>query len=97
MLYSHIKTLILIITGVGALIISPTRELAQQIALVLQPLADAHGFSSQTFIGGTKLKDEELKEGNGPIKVKVSRKCHLGSLMRLRKIYPFICKLFCWT
>ncbi|XP_071542145.1 uncharacterized protein [Panulirus ornatus] len=48
--------------GVGALIISPTRELAQQIALVLQPLAEAHGFSSQTLTGGTKLKDEDLKE-----------------------------------
>lgn len=50
--------------GVGALIISPTRELAQQIALVLQPLAEAHGFSSQTLTGGSKSKDEDLKEGN---------------------------------
>lgn len=49
--------------GVGALIISPTRELAQQIALVLQPLAEAHGFSSQTLIGGTKLKQPALEEG----------------------------------
>ncbi|KAK7085856.1 ATP-dependent RNA helicase ddx18 [Halocaridina rubra] len=43
--------------GVGALIISPTRELALQTAKLLQPLAEAHGFSSMTFIGGTKVKD----------------------------------------
>ncbi|KAG7163720.1 ATP-dependent RNA helicase HAS1-like, partial [Homarus americanus] len=47
--------------GVGALIITPTRELAQQIALVLKPLANAHGFSSLTLIGGTKLTGVDLK------------------------------------
>ncbi|XP_042231676.1 ATP-dependent RNA helicase has-1-like isoform X1 [Homarus americanus] len=49
--------------GVGALIITPTRELAQQIALVLKPLANAHGFSSLTLIGGTKLTGVDLKNG----------------------------------
>ncbi|XP_069167149.1 probable ATP-dependent RNA helicase pitchoune isoform X2 [Procambarus clarkii] len=50
-------------TGVGALIISPTRELAQQISQVLKPLADVHGFSCLTLIGGTKLADTDLKNG----------------------------------
>lgn len=49
--------------GVGALVISPTRELALQIAQVLKPLAEAHDFSSLTLIGGKKLKEEEKKDG----------------------------------
>lgn len=51
------------LAGVGALVISPTRELALQIAQVLKPLAEAHDFSSLTLIGGKKLKEEEKKDG----------------------------------
>ncbi|KAK8372962.1 hypothetical protein O3P69_015022 [Scylla paramamosain] len=49
--------------GVGALIISPTRELAVQIATVLKPLAEAFGFSSITITGGTKAKSICTKKG----------------------------------
>ncbi|KAK8730732.1 hypothetical protein OTU49_007896 [Cherax quadricarinatus] len=49
--------------GVGALIISPTRELAQQISLVLKPLADVHEFSTLTLIGGTKLTAMAIQNG----------------------------------
>ncbi|KAK3853841.1 hypothetical protein Pcinc_039638 [Petrolisthes cinctipes] len=46
--------------GVGALIISPTRELSQQISSVLQLLAEAHGFSYSTLTGGTKAKQADV-------------------------------------
>lgn len=60
----YVKKLFSFESGVGALIISPTRELAQQIAAVLKPLAEAFGFSSITVTGGTKTKKICIKKGN---------------------------------
>jgi len=45
--------------GVGALIISPTRELATQIFEVLRKVGREHTFSASLVIGGKKLKDEQ--------------------------------------
>jgi ATP-dependent RNA helicase DDX10/DBP4 len=45
--------------GVGALIISPTRELATQIFEVLRKVGREHAFSAGLVIGGKKLKDEQ--------------------------------------
>ncbi|KAI5859174.1 P-loop containing nucleoside triphosphate hydrolase protein [Tricharina praecox] len=45
--------------GVGALIISPTRELATQIFEVLRKVGREHTFSAGLVIGGKKLKDEQ--------------------------------------
>lgn len=45
--------------GVGALIISPTRELATQIFEVLRKIGREHTFSAGLVIGGKKLKDEQ--------------------------------------
>ncbi|KAG6333472.1 hypothetical protein ID866_5621 [Astraeus odoratus] len=44
--------------GLGALIISPTRELAVQIFEVLRSIGCYHGFSAGLVIGGKSLKDE---------------------------------------
>ncbi|KAF8557492.1 DEAD-domain-containing protein [Imleria badia] len=44
--------------GLGALIISPTRELAVQIFDVLRSIGCYHGFSAGLVIGGKNLKDE---------------------------------------
>ena len=44
--------------GPGALIISPTRELAYQIFDVLRKVGCKHTFSAGLVIGGTKLKEE---------------------------------------
>ncbi|EIW79660.1 DEAD-domain-containing protein [Coniophora puteana RWD-64-598 SS2] len=44
--------------GLGALIISPTRELAVQIFDVLRSIGGYHGFSAGLVIGGKNLKDE---------------------------------------
>lgn len=44
--------------GLGALIISPTRELAVQIFEVLRSIGCFHGFSAGLVIGGKSLKDE---------------------------------------
>ncbi|XP_050713315.1 uncharacterized protein LOC126996660 isoform X2 [Eriocheir sinensis] len=49
--------------GVGALIISPTRELAKQISTVLNPLAEAFGFSCALVTGGTKVKCTHIEKG----------------------------------
>ncbi|KAK7043745.1 ATP-dependent RNA helicase dbp4 [Paramarasmius palmivorus] len=44
--------------GLGALIISPTRELAVQIFQVLRSIGGYHSFSAGLVIGGKNLKDE---------------------------------------
>ncbi|THV08033.1 DEAD-domain-containing protein [Dendrothele bispora CBS 962.96] len=44
--------------GLGALIISPTRELAVQIFEVLRSIGGYHSFSAGLVIGGKNLKDE---------------------------------------
>ncbi|KAM5542404.1 hypothetical protein V8D89_003863 [Ganoderma adspersum] len=44
--------------GLGALIISPTRELAVQIFDVLRSIGGFHSFSAGLVIGGKNLKDE---------------------------------------
>ncbi|KAI0791502.1 DEAD-domain-containing protein [Irpex lacteus] len=44
--------------GLGALIISPTRELAVQIFEVLRSIGGYHTFSAGLVIGGKNLKDE---------------------------------------
>ncbi|EKM57131.1 uncharacterized protein PHACADRAFT_119388 [Phanerochaete carnosa HHB-10118-sp] len=44
--------------GLGALIISPTRELAVQIFEVLRSIGGYHTFSAGLIIGGKNLKDE---------------------------------------
>jgi ATP-dependent RNA helicase DDX10/DBP4 len=45
--------------GVGALVISPTRELATQIFEVLRKIGREHTFSAGLVIGGKKLQDEQ--------------------------------------
>lgn len=44
--------------GVGALVISPTRELATQIFEVLRKIGREHTFSAGLVIGGKKVQDE---------------------------------------
>ncbi|KAJ7701863.1 P-loop containing nucleoside triphosphate hydrolase protein [Mycena rosella] len=44
--------------GLGALVISPTRELAIQIFEVLRSIGGYHNFSAGLVIGGKNLKDE---------------------------------------
>ncbi|KAG8923794.1 ATP-dependent RNA helicase dbp4 [Tulasnella sp. 418] len=44
--------------GLGALIVSPTRELAVQIFEVLRSIGGEHSFSAGLVIGGKNLKDE---------------------------------------
>ncbi|TKA55913.1 hypothetical protein B0A53_01610 [Rhodotorula sp. CCFEE 5036] len=45
--------------GLGALVISPTRELAVQIFEVLRKIGGHHQFSAGLVIGGKNLKDEQ--------------------------------------
>ncbi|WFD33038.1 RNA helicase [Malassezia sp. CBS 17886] len=45
--------------GLGALVISPTRELAMQIFEVLRAVGGAHTFSAGLVIGGKDLKHEQ--------------------------------------
>lgn len=44
--------------GLGALILSPTRELAMQIFDVLRAIGGYHSFSAGLVIGGKNVKDE---------------------------------------
>jgi ATP-dependent RNA helicase DDX10/DBP4 len=45
--------------GLGALIISPTRELALQIFEVLRAVGKHHGLSAGLVIGGKDLESEQ--------------------------------------
>ena len=49
------------LSGVGALITSPTRELAQQIFEVLKPLAQASELSIGALMGGSKNISSKIK------------------------------------
>ncbi|KAL2079645.1 hypothetical protein ACEWY4_025389 [Coilia grayii] len=57
-LYRHQWTAL---DGLGALIISPTRELAYQTFQVLRKVGKNHDFSAGLIIGGKDLKDEAEK------------------------------------
>lgn len=46
--------------GLGALILSPTRELAVQIFQVLRNIGGQHSFSAGLVIGGKNLKEEKV-------------------------------------
>lgn len=49
--------------GLGALILSPTRELAVQIFEVLRKVGRYHGFSAGLVIGGKSLREEQERLG----------------------------------
>ncbi|KAJ3035049.1 ATP-dependent RNA helicase dbp4 [Rhizophlyctis rosea] len=63
--------------GVGALIISPTRELALQIFEVLRKAGRHHNFSAGLLIGGKDLKTEQERVGKMNILV-----CTPGRLLQ---------------
>lgn len=50
--------------GLGALVISPTRELALQIFNELRRIGKFHEFSAGLLIGGKNLKDEQERVGS---------------------------------
>jgi hypothetical protein len=50
------------IDGLGALIISPTRELALQIFETLQLIGRHHSFSAGLIIGGKDLRSEQARK-----------------------------------
>ncbi|KAE9044881.1 ATP-dependent RNA helicase [Phytophthora rubi] len=47
--------------GLGALVISPTRELALQIFEVLRNVGKAHAFSAGLVIGGKNFREEQIR------------------------------------
>ncbi|KAL4152205.1 hypothetical protein PRNP1_009139 [Phytophthora ramorum] len=50
---------------ISALVISPTRELAQQIAVEAVKLTDAHGLRTSCFVGGSSV-NKDIKELTKP-------------------------------
>ena len=51
--------------GLGALVISPTRELALQIFDELRKIGKKHEFSAGLLIGGKKVKEEQERVHGG--------------------------------
>jgi ATP-dependent RNA helicase DDX10/DBP4 len=49
--------------GLGALVISPTRELAVQTFDVLRKIGEYHNFSAGLVIGGKKFEEESKRVG----------------------------------
>ena len=52
--------------GLGALVISPTRELALQIFNELRKIGKRHEFSAGLMIGGKNLKEEQERVAGSP-------------------------------
>ncbi|XP_068227328.1 uncharacterized protein [Palaemon carinicauda] len=80
--------------GVGALVISPTRELAQQTAQLVKPLADAHGLSSLSLVGGNKDK-APLERGAVIVVATPGRLCKVlkpgkGTILKVKKLKVLI-------
>ena len=74
------------VLGLGALIITPTRELAYQIYEVLRKVGKHHSFSAALIIGGKDLKYETPRMRNINIIIatpgRVSSLCESVSLCR---------------
>ncbi|KAH8927070.1 DEAD-domain-containing protein [Atractiella rhizophila] len=63
--------------GVGAVVLSPTRELAMQIFDVLRQIGRFHNFSAGLLIGGKSLEEEQARLGKMNILV-----CTPGRLLQ---------------
>merc|ERR1712226_779660 len=63
--------------GLGALVITPTRELAYQIFEVLKKVGKYHDFSAGLVIGGKHIKDESERIGQTNIVI-----CTPGRLLQ---------------
>lgn len=59
--------------GLGALVISPTRELAMQIWEVLTKIGRKHMFSAGLLIGGKSLQEEQDRLGISPTSMGLSK------------------------
>ena len=80
--------------GVGALILSPTRELALQIFKVLQVVGYKHTFSAALLTGGRDVEEEKKRMGNMAIIVATPGRLvhHLreGSTLSLDNVLVFV-------
>ena len=73
--------------GIGAIIISPTRELALQIFDVLRSIGVNHDFSAGLVIGGKSVEEEQARINNMNILV-----CTPGRLLQhMDQTYGFDC------
>jgi len=69
----------------SALVLVPTRELAAQVAAVLQPLADARARSVATFYGGTNIARDQRRLSAG-VDIAVACPGRLADLVRRNDI-----------
>ena len=67
---------------IGVLVISPTRELASQIAVEAGALATLHGFVVQTVVGGTNLSTDLSRLNNRTPTVLVATPGRLNDLLQ---------------
>jgi len=65
----------------GAIIISPTRELAGQIFKVAQPFAEATGLATQLFTGGTSVPEDIERINSKRIDIVVATPGRLDDIM----------------
>lgn len=69
--------------GLGALVISPTRELAVQIFEVLRRVGHEHSFSAGLVIGGKSLRDEQVCTVYKREEIFEKSYCHTHQVLRL--------------
>ncbi|MBW3605031.1 MAG: DEAD/DEAH box helicase [Actinobacteria bacterium] len=69
-----------------ALVLVPTRELAAQVADVLEPLARARGRSVATFYGGTKIARDQRRLRSG-VDIAIACPGRLADLVQRRDVH----------
>ncbi|KAF4398191.1 hypothetical protein G4B88_019912, partial [Cannabis sativa] len=76
-----------------ALVLAPTRELAQQIEKVMRALGDYLGVKVQAFVGGTSVREDQhiLKAG---VHVIVGTPDHVFDMSRRQSLCPDYIKMF---
>merc|ERR1712142_1067693 len=79
-----------------ALILAPTRELAQQIQKVVMALGDYMGVSCHTCIGGTNVREDQriLSGGEGGVHVVVGTPGRVYDMINRRALDPRSIKIF---
>ncbi|KAJ8356944.1 hypothetical protein SKAU_G00197380 [Synaphobranchus kaupii] len=80
-------------SGTQALVLAPTRELAQQIQKVILALGDYLGGTCHACIGGTNVKNDMLKLGEAP-HIVVGTPGRVFDMLSRRYLSPKFIKMF---
>lgn len=76
-----------------ALVLAPTRKLAQQIEKVMRALGDYLGVKAHACVGGTSVREDQLVLSNG-VHVVVGTPGRVFDMLRRQSLRPDYIKMF---